>query len=840
MQHKKHKKIWFRLTMAACAAVMLMSLMPLTASARETGHTVLTEDYYGLTDSNAAKVPGLIYSCSRHGGKMIPHYRTEQDEYTKEIPGLIERNGNSIKYIDTYYCRDCYEFWVNTIKANIADAASVGQSIELEHPLNVEGYMEFLRDGGGMTGNGGVFFYYSPKMDDTKNLPEKSKSSNGDFTVVSPPINVYDSEGHLILNSGKALPEPNSKQPNNDDPVGNWDKNGAFAFYNFFYTGMRTIVNKPASANDPAWDTVKDTTRIYFMQRQADNQIPACRISRGANWYSYDYSKIADWQVTDLMMEYSTGELCGYATYTGSQTEVAVPEKINIPVYGDVKIVGLDIENHNLTKVYINDNVTCIRRLSSVNLEEISGCKNLEYIEKYAFQNDVSLKSIPEMPKLDWIAMGAFEGCISLRDIKLPDNMTFIDFTAFGWYDTVLGNYDIGMSDQSWEDFQYLSDLSDNDKILGITLYAKKGSTTYKLLDALINKNDALTPEFDENGKPSFKSYGNTVAMMSGEVKNYTSHWGLKSSGDYKGNLASTDKDVDDSTGGRLGEYGEGEASWSPKKILEKGALTASLLLFFGITLGVSHYTGKKPDKKKPVPEIPKTYWGMTLEQWSKMGYDSIDLISGSFEKMGGTGKVLTGVVAAGKAFQKYLDIYSETGNAAEAWSKAFVSSLSVGTAFGMATDSIPTVGIWDAVSGLAMGTSTAADAISAGGNAEHLADLFTDYMYSRNKELHLDTSFDPSVVYTREELAQRIADGAYGENIKNISGALDLVSSWQSVKDTATGIFGEDGLGWGIFGNMGDTANEMIQGSRVAEQYVEWFNSAVRDFYTTGTKGGM
>ena len=97
MQHKKHKKIWIRLTMAACAAVMVMSLMPLTASARETGHTVLTEDYYGLTDSNAAKVPGLIYSCSRHGGKMIPHYRTEQDEYTKEIPGLIERNGNSIK-----------------------------------------------------------------------------------------------------------------------------------------------------------------------------------------------------------------------------------------------------------------------------------------------------------------------------------------------------------------------------------------------------------------------------------------------------------------------------------------------------------------------------------------------------------------------------------------------------------------------------------------------------------------------------------------------------------------------------------------------------------------------
>ena len=418
--------------------------------------------------------------------------------------------------------------------------------------------------------------------------------------------------------------------------------------------------------------------------------------------------------------------------------------------------------------------------------------------------------------------------------------MTFIDFTAFGWYDTVLGNYDIGMTDQSWEDFQYLSDLSDNDKILGLTLYAKKGSTTYNLLDTLINKNDALTPALDDSGKPYFKSYGDAVAMMSGEVKEFTSHWNLKSSGDYKGKLASADKDVDDSTGGRLGEYAEGEPSWSPKKVLEQGALTASLLMFFGITAGVAHYTGTMQDKKKPIPKIPKTYWGMTAEQWSKMGSDSIDLLSNSFEKMGGVGKGMKGVVAAGKAFQKYLDVYNETGNADEAWNKAFVSSLSVGTVFGMATDSVPAVGIWDAVSGLAMGTSTAADAVSMGGNAEHLADFFMDYMYSRNKELHLDTGFDPSVVYTREELTQRIADGAYGENIKNFSDAVDLVSSWQSVKDTATGVFGKDGLGWGIFGNMGDTANEMIGGSRVAEQYVEWFNSAVKDFYTTGTKGEM
>ena len=835
MKYKNHKKHRARLLTAVFAAVMLLSLLPITASARENGHTVLTEDYYRLTDGNAAKVPGLNYRCSGHGDKMIEYYAEVEDDGRYTVPGIIEKVGNKLRYVYTYYCPTCYSTWKEGAKWNgegevYDDGSSTGKSLK--------DYMEFVANNtvAGMASYG----YYYPPKDDSDNAPQRNYTVGTSTVTEQPDLFQVDENGCLIGTSGKALTTVSGKKPDEKDPLAHWDMPGAFAFYQFFYTGMSEMINKPTSADDPAWDTVRDMTRIYYMKRQQEGQLAGSRVNYSSQWYSYDYSMLGEWVVTDLRAEYKTGEICGYVSYVGQKTEIAVPETVTIPLYGKVKIIGVDIEDHNLKKVYINDNVTCIRRLSSVNLEEISGCKSLEYIEKYAFQNDVSLKSIPEMPKLDWIAMGAFEGCVSLRDIKLPDNMTFIDFTAFGWYDTVLGNYDIGMTDQSWEDFQYLSDLSDNDKILGITLYAKKGSTTYKLLDTLINKNDALTPALDDNGKPYFKSYGDAVAMMSGEVKEFTSHWNLKSSGDYKGNLASTDKDVDDSTGGRLGEYGEGEPSWSPKKVLEQGALTASLLLFFGITAGVAHYTGTMPDKKKPVPEIPKTYWGMTAEQWSKMGSDSIDLLSNSFEKMGSVGKVMKGVVAADKAFQKYLDVYNETGNADEAWNKAFVSSLSVGTAFGMATDSVPAVGIWDAVSGLAMGTSTAADAVSMGGNAEHLADFFMDYMYSRNKELHVNTSFDPSVVYTREELTQRIADGAYGENIKNFSDAVDLVSSWQSIKDTTVGVFGKDGLGWGIFGNMGDTANEMIKGSRVAEQYVEWFNSAVKDFYTTGTKGGM
>ena len=832
MKQKNHKKRMARLLTAVFAAVTVMSLLPMTASARETGRTV-DEDYYSLTDSSSVKMPGLTYYCSGHGDKMVEYYVEEENESQPEIPGLIKCVGNKIRYVGAYYCKTCYANWVKGAEIEPgADVEIPGKDHNSDNSL--ESYFAFVSSSSAAALGGGGYWFV-PK-DDFEHYPFQNDGQSNDWKVVAPSSDIINDPTRGPLLSNKALPEPYAEQPASDDPYGNWDLSGAWTFYQFNYTGMRKVINKPSTADDPAWETVRDMTRLYYAERQMAGMILSCRIDYSSQWYNYDYSKLADWRITDLMVECATGELCGFATYVGSQAEVAVPEKINIPVYGDVKVVGLDIENHGLTKIYINDNVTSIRRLSSVNLEEISGCKSLEYIGKYAFQNNVSLKSIPEMPKLDWIAMEAFEGCISLRDIRLPDNMTFIDFSAFGWYDTVLGNYDIGMDMESWNAFQYLSDLSDDDKIPGITLYAKKGSTTYKLLDTLINKNDALTPELDDNGKPSFRSYGDKI----GNVKNYTSHWTLKSSGDYKGGFASADKDVDDSTGGRLGEYGEGEPSWSPKKIIEQGALTASLLMFFGITVGVAHYTGTMPDKKKPVPEIPKTYWGMTAEQWSKMGSDSIDLLSNSFEKMGGVGKVMKGVVAAGKAFQKYLDVYNETGNADEAWNKAFVSSLSVGTAFGMATDSVPAVGIWDAVSGLAMGTSTAADAVSMGGNAEHLADFFMDYMYSRNKELHLDTGFDPSVVYTREELAQRIADGAYGENIKNFSDAVDLVSSWQSIKDTTVGVFGKDGLGWGIFGNMGDTANEMIKGSRVAEQYVEWFNSAVKDFYMTGTKGGM
>lgn len=849
MKHKNHKKHRVRLLTAVFAAVMLLSLLPITASARESGHTVLDEDYYGLTDGNAAKVPGLNYRCSGHGDKMIEYYAEVEDDGRYTVPGIIEKVGNKLRYVYTYYCPTCYSTWKEGAKWNgegevYDDGSSTGKSLK--------DYMEFVANNtvAGMAAYG----YYYPPKDDSDHAPQRNYTVGTSTITEQPDLFRVDENGCLIGTSGKALTTVSGKKPDEYDPLAHWDMPGAFAFYQFFYTGMSEMINKPASTDDPAWDTVRDMTRIYYMKRQQEGQLVGPRVNYSSHWYSYDYSMLGEWVVTDLMAEYKTGEMCGYVSYVGQKTEIAVPETVTIPLYGKVKIIGVDIEDHNLKKVYINDNVTCIRRLSSVNLEEISGCKSLEYIEKYAFQNDVSLKSIPEMPKLDWIAMGAFEGCVSLRDIKLPDNMTFIDFTAFGWYDTVLGNYDIGMTDQSWEDFQYLSDLSDNDKIFGLTLYAKKGSTTYKLLDTLINKNDALTPALDDNDKPYFKSYGDAVAMMSGEVKEFTSHWNLKSSGDYKGNLASTDKDVDDSTGGRLGEYGEGEPSWKSKDIVKNGAVTGGLLLMLTTTVGIAGYEATKKKRGSGAEkdrgnifddDSEEDYWGISevyddldRADKTKLYFDLLDVFSKQLKKLGTYGKIGKELIDDGKKLQKVLDIYAETGDLTLAFSKVRFSDKIGEKVAGMATKAVPGIAVWDIATGIFFGNSRTADAVNFGANAEHTVDFVFDMCRAVAGEAQKNPTAPKGTKYPGvfgvDEFCKNVTDGAYGENLKNIGLTGDLLLSKGSIGQTWNGIFGEDGMGFmGFVDGICQTATEATTDHSLVSGYLlEHFNNKIEQFY--------
>lgn len=175
------------------------------------------------------------------------------------------------------------------------------------------------------------------------------KNGSTTSTITRQPDLTVIADEECDANAGKALTTVAGNMPDDNDPLAHWDMPGAFAFYNFFYTGMRTIINKPSSASDPAWDTVRDATHIYYMNRQQEGQLAGPRINYAPNWYGYDYSMLGDWGVTDLMAEYETGQFCGYVTYVGQGTEIAVPETVTIPLYGEVKIIGVDIEDHNLT-----------------------------------------------------------------------------------------------------------------------------------------------------------------------------------------------------------------------------------------------------------------------------------------------------------------------------------------------------------------------------------------------------------------------------------------------------------------------------------------------------------
>ena len=834
-----------RVLAGVLALLLTALLLPTTAYARPSGNTVLLEDYYGLSDGNAAKVPGLRYICSGHGDKMIEYYVEVEDDGRYTVPGIIEKVGNKLRYVQTYYCPTCYATWK-------ADSQWTGDGTVYDDGTStdkdLDAYMTFVSENtvAGMSSYG----YYYPPKDDSDHAPQRSYTTGTSTVTEQPDLFQVDENGCLIGTSGKALTTVSLNQPSEADPLAHWEMPGAFAFYQFFYTGMQTVINKPATADDVAWDTVRDMTRIYFMQRQQQGQLAGPRVNYSPNWYGYDYSMLGDWVVTDLMAEYATGDLCGYVTYTGQSSEIAIPETVTIPLYGQVKVIGVDIEDHNLKKVYINDNVTCIRRLSSVNLEEISGCKNLEYIEKYAFQNDVSLQSIPEMPKLDWIAMGAFEGCISLRDIKLPDNMTFIDFTAFGWYDTVLGNYDIGMTDQSWEDFQYLSDLSDNDKILGLTLYAKKGSTTWNLLDTLINKNDALTPELDENGKPHFRSYGDAVAMMSGEVKNYTSHWSLKSSGDYKGTLATSGKDVDDSTGGRLGEYDDDVGitdifkdpmAWL-RRFLNGGGLTLSALLLLLMTLGISRvdFSGlfKDPRKKGWSWDwTGKTAYADNVEK-NKYIFAALDQIADSMEDMGKVGELGSGLIKTAGDLQKLMDAYAETGSFAEAWAKTHIEAPAVDKIAGALSEANPASAAWDITGGLILGDSPVGDALSVGNNVQHGVDFLKDMVRSVWGEAQKNPTAPAGTKYPGlfdvDAFTKNIADGVYGENLKNMGLTGDLLLTPGSIGQTFSGIYGEDGIGgWNFAYEAFKTLGEKSAENNPALEWLrDTFSQRVEDFY--------
>lgn len=181
MQSKKHKKRLARALAAAITAVTVLALVPVTALARPSGNTVLLEDYYGLCDGNAAQVPGLRYTCSGHGDKMIEYYVEVEDDGRYTVPGIIEKIGNKLRYVQTYYCPTCYSTWKAGAQWNgegivYDDGTSMGKTLE--------DYLAFVSEN---TVAGMAYYgYYYPPKDDSDHAPQRNYTV-GTSTVTEQP-----------------------------------------------------------------------------------------------------------------------------------------------------------------------------------------------------------------------------------------------------------------------------------------------------------------------------------------------------------------------------------------------------------------------------------------------------------------------------------------------------------------------------------------------------------------------------------------------------------------------------------------------------------------------------
>ena len=176
--------------------------------------------------------------------------------------------------------------------------------------------------------------------------------------------------------------------------------------------------------------------------------------------------------------------------YTGSDTEVVIPNKINgksVTSIGNYAFFWCD----SLTSISIPDSVT------SIGDEVFYGCESLtsitignsvKSIGDWAFKNCSSLTSISIPDSVTSIGYGAFEGCKSLTSIKASENnanYSSTDGVLFNKDQTTIvtypggktGAYTIPDSVTSIGDLAFGYYYDDYyEKIENFTIYGKKGS----------------------------------------------------------------------------------------------------------------------------------------------------------------------------------------------------------------------------------------------------------------------------------------------------------------------------------------------------------------------------
>ena len=235
---------------------------------------------------------------------------------------------------------------------------------------------------------------------------------------------------------------------------------------------VRVIGTTPANNNIPSYKQYQSQvsrTRSYYY-----------KISNDRTKYPKDTHH---WFVTNAWE--NEGEWYAEVNYTANAINLTTPETISYDG-NKCKVVGLNLTNTNVRVLTITDNITYIKACRCPNLTEVLGGANVYSIDNFAFKDCIYLVNFPYFPFLEKIGDFAFEGCFNLSEILLPPSISYISSNAFGWYDAVQGNYDYFNLRGAEDDYAYSVDVYANrERILGVTLYAAKNTTTWDTINRL-------------------------------------------------------------------------------------------------------------------------------------------------------------------------------------------------------------------------------------------------------------------------------------------------------------------------------------------------------------------
>lgn len=491
------------------------------------------------------------------------------------------------------------------------------------------------------------------------------------------------------------------------------------------------------------------------------------------------------------------------ASYDGTARNVTVPK-----VLEGYPVRGIAVTNNRIYRINMQNRVEYIYGCQSAFLRWLVGCDAVKYIGSQAFQNCVSLKKLPMMENLTTIATGAFEGCLSLTDIPLGDNIESISPDAFGWYDVVIGNYDFpGMNDE----FSYYDGFLDNDRIYGVTLYARENSPTHWLLN---NMYEYHYIEGMETEKVEFftghVSYGDLSDFTGVEEEPYKeSGWTRVPYYDW----TKEDQSAKDNTGNAdTGNTGEGTASKPTAglddeaksaldyllDLFKKGAITFNALLFAMLTMfgvKVPNWVTKSLDQAdmKGLAAFTKKCDGMTEAERLDMlnvatGY--LGTAIGELEDYlprGGTqyslactalASLIQAVSAAknGQSLEDAIARFATNFGGTVASDTAIKIATGAIAVPGLKLSPIKGLGTWETVVSIGLGGSQAGDAAGITSNVIHL----TDFMYDIVKASKAaDTRAATDII-----VDNALNKGTYGTNIQTAAQLLDITKNddWDMV----------------------------------------------------------